>query len=329
MSRIFSWPYQLLAIYCHKNYSKFAGIKRVENHMHQNNTEKVRVIKHFCLLGAHFSIAKGLHNALYEAKAIKCNTLQIFTQSSNAWKQRILTQKEIKLFEQAKITTGIKAIASHTSYLINLAGYEKKKHGMSVHALKQELMRSSMLGIPFVVLHPGSHMGKGEKEGINRIAESINNIFAKTPDISSRLLLETTAGQGSSIGHTFERLASILDLVENKEKMGICLDTCHIFAAGYDIRNIKSYRKTINLFDNIIGINHLYFIHLNDSKKELGTRIDRHEHIGQGFIGLKAFKCFMNDKRFENIPKIIETPKEDAACNYDKTNLSKLRTLVM
>ena len=282
-----------------------------------------------CLLGAHFSIAKGLHNALYEAKALKCNALQIFTQSASTWKQRILTQKEIELFEQAKIITGIKAIASHSSYLINLANYENKKRSMSCNALKQELIRSSMLGIPFVVLHPGSHMGKGEKQGINRIAESINDIFAKTPEIRSRLLLETVAGQGSSIGHTFEQLALILDLIENKEKMGICLDTCHIFAAGYDIRNIKSYRKTINLFDNIIGINHLYFIHLNDSKKDLGTRVDRHEHIGQGFIGLKAFECFMNDKRFKNIPKIIETPKENATCDYDKTNLNKLRAMVV
>lgn len=281
------------------------------------------------LLGAHFSIAKGLHNALYEAKALKCTAVQIFTQSASTWKQRILTQKEIELFEHAKIITGIKAIASHTSYLINLAVFENKKHAMSLHALKQELIRSSMLSIPFVVLHPGSHMGKGEKYGINRIAESINNIFIKTPGITSRLLLETTAGQGSSIGHTFEQLALILDLVENKEKMGICLDTCHIFAAGYDIRSNKSYRKTIKLFDNIIGINHLHFIHLNDSKKDLGTRVDRHEHIGQGFIGLKAFEYFMNDKKFKNIPKIIETPKENAACDYDKINLNKLRAMVL
>ena len=281
-----------------------------------------------CLLGAHLSIAKGLHNALYEAKALGCTAVQIFTQSASTWKQRVLKQEEIRVFEQAKIKTGIKAIASHTSYLINLAGYENKKHGMSLHVLKQELVRSSMLGIPFVVLHPGSHMGKGEKEGINRIAESINDIFAKIPEIRSRLLLETTAGQGSSIGHTFEQLASILDLIENKEKMGICLDTCHIFAAGYDIRDIKSYRKTINLFDKIIGIKHLYLIHLNDSKKELGSKVDRHEHIGQGFIGVKAFECFMNDKRFKNIPKIIETPKENANCDWDKTNLNKLRAMV-
>ncbi|MEA3428328.1 MAG: deoxyribonuclease IV [Thermodesulfobacteriota bacterium] len=297
--------------------------------MHQKNTEKVKVIKNYCLLGAHFSIAKGLHKALYAAKALKCNALQIFTQSASTWKQRILTQKEIELFEQAKIITGIKAIASHSSYLINPASYDNRKHSMSCNALKQELIRSSMLGIPFVVLHPGSHMGKGEKHGIDRIAESINEIFAKTPDISSRLLLETVAGQGSSIGHTFEQLASILDLVENKEKMGICLDTCHIFAAGYDIRDAKSYRKTMQLFDDIIGINHLYFMHLNDSKKALGTRIDRHEHIGKGFIGLKAFEYLMNDKRFKNIPKIIETPKEIAACDSDQTNLNKLRAMVV
>ncbi|MBW2569208.1 MAG: deoxyribonuclease IV [Deltaproteobacteria bacterium] len=297
--------------------------------MHQKNTEKVKDITNFCLLGAHFSIAKGLHNALYEAKVLNCTALQIFTKSASTWKERIITEDEIDLFLEAKIKTGITSIASHSSYLINLAGYENKKRHMSCSALKQELLRSSMLGIPFVVLHPGSHMGKGEKEGIIRIAGNINKIFSETPGIKTRLLLETTAGQGSSIGHTFEHLASIIDMIKNKDRVGVCLDTCHIFAAGYDIRTKTSYLKTMETFDKIIGINQLYLIHLNDSKKELDSRVDRHEHIGQGFIGLKAFECLMNDKRFKNIPKIIETPKENAACDCDKTNLNKLRAMVM
>ena len=169
------------------------------NNMHR---KRLKDQKPPCLLGAHFSIAKGLDKALYEAKSYGCNTLQIFTKNANAWKERIVTQKEIENFEQAKLEIGITEIASHTSYLINLATPEKKKHKMSCNALSQELIRSSCLGIPYVVLHPGSHMGAGDKEGITRIAESINEIFAgifaKTPEINTRLLLETTAGQGSS-----------------------------------------------------------------------------------------------------------------------------------
>jgi len=290
--------------------------------------KKLKDQKPSCLLGAHFSIAKGLDKALFEAKSYGCNTLQIFTKNANAWKERIVKQKEIETFKQAKLETGITEIASHSSYLINLATPEKKKHKMSCYSLSQELTRSSYLGIPYVVLHPGSHMKVGEKEGILRIAESINQIFAKTPGISSRLLLETTAGQGSSVGHTFEQLASIIDKVEKKINPGICLDTCHIFAAGYDIRAMEYYRKTMDNFDSIIGLDRLCLIHLNDSKKELGSRVDRHEQIGLGYIGLDAFKYIMNDDRFIDIPKIIETPKRDTDKDWDETNLKLLRQMI-
>ncbi|MBW2562589.1 MAG: deoxyribonuclease IV [Deltaproteobacteria bacterium] len=285
-----------------------------------------------CLLGAHFSIAKGLDKALLEAASYGCNTLQIFTKNANAWKERIVTQKEIDNFEQAKLETGITEIASHTSYLINLATPEKKKHKMSINSLLQELVRSSNLGIPYVILHPGSHMKTGEKNGVLRIAESINEIFSKIPYICSRLLLETTAGQGSSVGYTFEQLASIIGKVENKTNLGICLDTCHIFAAGYDIRTMEYYRKTMDDFDSIIGLNRLCLIHLNDSKKELGSRVDRHEQIGLGYIGLDAFKYIMNDDRFVDIPKIIETPKGEPKGktdkDWDQINLKLLRQMV-
>lgn len=286
---------------------------------------KTADMKSVCLLGAHFSIAKGLHNALYKANALGCNTLQIFTKNASTWKERTLSQNDIDAFELAKKETGIKTIASHTSYLINMATDDKKKQHMSLNALTQELARSSMLGICFVVLHPGSHMGKGEKEGISRIADGINKIFDKTSGINTRLLLETTAGQGSSIGHRFEQLASIMGLIDNKDRIGICLDTCHIFAAGYDIRTQASYKKTLAAFDSIIGINNLYLFHFNDSKKGLGSRVDRHEQIGKGLIGLKAFELFMNDSRFCKIPKIIETPKEKGKeDDSDKTNLNRL-----
>ena len=280
------------------------------------------------LLGAHFSIAKGLHQALYEAETYGCTALQIFTKNTSAWKERTLTQEEIIRFDLARKETGITSIASHTSYLINLATPERKKHVMSCNALKQELIRSSLLDIPFVVLHPGAHLGKGKDQGIDKIALSINKIFAQIPDIRTRLLLETTAGQGSGLGHTFEQLALIMDKIENQARIGICLDTSHVFAAGYDIRTPETYRKVTDEFDAIIGLENLYVIHLNDSKKELGSRVDRHEHIGGGYIGIKAFELLMNDMRFWDIPKIIETPKQKDGPDTDKMNLNRLRSLV-
>ena len=280
------------------------------------------------LLGAHFSIAKGLHHALYEAETYGCTALQIFTKNTSSWKERALTQEEINRFDQAREQTGITSIASHTSYLINLATPERKKYDMSCNALKQELIRSSALDIQFVVLHPGAHLGKGKEKGIEKVALSINEIFAQTPGIQIRLLLETTAGQGSGLGHTFEQLASILDKIENQNRIGVCLDTSHVFAAGYDIRTPESYRKTTDAFDAIIGLENLYVIHLNDSKKELGSRVDRHEHIGKGYIGIKAFELLMNDMRFESVAKIIETPKKKDGPDMDKMNLNRLRSLV-
>ena len=280
------------------------------------------------LLGAHFSISNGLHNALYEAEKYGCTALQIFTKNTSTWKERTLTQEEITRFDKAREQTGITSIASHTSYLINLATPDRIKHVMSCNALKHELIRSSLLNIPFVVLHPGAHMGKGKEAGIEKVALSINEIFTQTPDIQTRLLLETTAGQGSALGHTFEQLASIIEKIENQNRIGICLDTSHVFAAGYDFRSSESYRKATDAFDEIIGFENLYVIHLNDSKKELGSRVDRHEHIGEGYIGIKAFELLMNDMRFWDVPKIIETPKQKDGPDRDKINLNRLRSLV-
>lgn len=280
------------------------------------------------ILGAHLSIAKGLHTAIYEAEKLNCNALQIFTKNAATWKEKRVTPDDIDLFKLAMKETGIKQIASHTSYLINLAATDKKKHAMSRKALHDELIRSSFLGIPYVVLHPGSHMGSGEQKGIEQISDSINEIFSGIPDLNTRLLLETTAGQGSGIGHSFEQIASILEKIENINKAGVCLDTCHIFAAGYDIRTGEVYNETIKIFDEIIGLQQLYLMHLNDSKKELGSRVDRHEQIGKGFIGLKAFELIMNDNRLRNIPKIIETPKGKEGNKMDRINLDTLVGLI-
>ncbi len=278
-------------------------------------------------LGAHFSIAKGLHQAILEAAAYGCDALQLFTKNSSTWKERELSADDIRLFDEARKKTGIYQIASHTSYLINLASPDEEKQVMSVAALRQELIRSSRLSIPYVILHPGSHMGSGEEAGITRIAEHVNRIYKDTPEIKTRLLFETTAGQGSSIGYRFEQLAMLLDRVENRKRTGICLDTSHIFAAGYDLRDKKTYQETLAAFDHIVGLKHLYVMHLNDSKKGLGSRVDRHEHIGRGQIGIAAFEFVMQDTRLANIPKIIETPKTKGGEDWDAVNLNCLRRL--
>ena len=217
-------------------------------------------------------------------------------------------------------------IAAHTSYLINIASPEKKKYEKSHKALEQELVRAADLGIQDVVLHPGAHMDSGRVEGIGRIAACINDLYKRLPAVETRVLLETTAGQGSSLGHTFEELAAMIEKIQRKDRIGVCLDTSHIFAAGYDIRDRKSFRETVAEFDKIIGLARLYLLHLNDSKKNLGSRVDRHEHIGRGCIGPDAFKFIMTDERLLDIPKIIETPKKADGIDWDRTNLEILRS---
>jgi deoxyribonuclease-4 len=281
------------------------------------------------LLGAHFSIAKGVQRSIEEAVSYGCNTLQMFTKNANTWKEREISGAEIELFQCSLKESGIARIASHTSYLVNLASPDPKKYAMSCEALKRELLRSASLSIPFVVLHPGAHMGLGEDKGTATIVSSINRIFCQTPDVKGRLLLETTAGQGSSLGHTFEQLAAILERVEQRDRVGVCLDTCHIFAAGYDIRSRVSYQKTIERFDDVIGLKQLFMIHLNDARKGLGSRVDRHQHIGAGRIGIEGFRALMNDPRFFDTPKIIETQKDTDGIDWDRINLDKLRGLMI
>jgi deoxyribonuclease-4 len=282
------------------------------------------------LLGAHFSIAGGLHKAILTASDYGCNALQIFTKNSNQWKERILTDEDIERFNEAREATGIQIICSHSSYLINLGSPEKSKFNRSIKALKHELVRSSQLSIPYVIIHPGSHMGKGEEKGLRRVALGINKTFDAVPKMTCRLLLETTAGQGSNLGYTFEHLAQISELVEEEEQIGFCFDTCHTFAAGYDLSTKKAYQKTMKAFNSIVGLDRLCAIHLNDAKKGLGSRRDRHEHIGKGAIGIEAFRCIMNDPRLKNVPKILETPKGKGKgrLDYDRMNLKRLRSLV-
>ena len=280
------------------------------------------------LLGAHFSIAGGLHRAVLTAAGYGCPVLQVFTKNANTWKERNLSPDEIDQFRLAKKDHGVFSVCSHTAYLLNLASPERSKFHRSIHALEQELVRSSQLDIAYVVMHPGAHMGDGEEKGLRRIARGINTVFDRKPDTSCRLLLEATAGQGSNLGHTFEQLAQIERWVEAREKMGFCLDTCHLFTAGYDIRTRRAYNKTMEAFDRTVGLDRLGVIHLNDAKKGLGSRVDRHEHIGEGAIGIDAFRFIMNDQRLRAIPKIIETPKKKGPVDCDRVNLRRLHSLI-
>ncbi|HKI50351.1 MAG TPA: deoxyribonuclease IV [Desulfobacteria bacterium] len=280
------------------------------------------------LLGAHFSIAGGLHKALYTARDYGCTAVQIFTKNASTWKERVLTDQDIEAFDTARRETGVTAIVSHTAYLINLGSPEKNNFDRAVDALRCELTRSFQLRIPMVVHHPGAHMGTGEAEGIARIAEGINRVLHESEGHGPQLLLETCAGQGTTLGHRFEQLAAISEKVEQSKRVGFCLDTCHIFAAGYDIRTEATYHTTLEAFDEILGLDRLKLIHINDALRKLGSRIDRHEHIGKGKIGSLGFSLIMNDERLAHIPKILETPKKANGIDWDQKNLGFLAGLL-
>jgi deoxyribonuclease-4 len=260
------------------------------------------------ILGVHVSIAGGLANAFREAEKVDCQVMQIFTKNSNQWSAKKISAEDVEQFKQEAQRTKIMPVA-HDGYLINLASPKSWIRKKSIAALNEELVRCDQLGIPYLIIHPGSHLGKGEKEGIKKIADGLNQILNKSK-FKAKILLETTAGQGTNLGYKFEQLADIRKLIKKKNQIGFCLDTCHIFAAGYDLRKKQVYAKTIKEFDQVAGLKNLYIIHANDSKKELGSRVDRHEHIGQGLIGKEAFKLLLSDKKLINIPKILETPKD-------------------
>ena len=280
------------------------------------------------LLGAHFSIAGSLQNALLTAQAYGCTALQVFTKNASTWKERRLSSQEIDQFHVVRKGTDARCICAHAAYLINLASPDQQKYERSIMALERELVRSSQLGITDVIMHPGAHMGAGEEKGLHRIADGICRVFDRVPENPCRLLLETMAGQGSNVGYTFEHLAAIADMVGDDDRLGFCFDTCHVFAAGYDLRTKKAYTQTMKAFDIALGLERLHVMHLNDAKKGLGSQSDRHEHVGEGHIGIKAFRLIMNDPRFEAIPKILETPKAKGPVDYDRLNLERLRSLI-
>ena len=277
------------------------------------------------LLGAHMSIEGGLYKALESGNALHCTTIQLFTKSNRQWHTKPLTKEEIKLFHDTQKRSSVKIVVAHASYLINLASPNMQTYKNSLKALSDELLRCNDLQIPYLVLHPGSAVTLSKEEGLAQIITGINDTFSNYTG-NTMLLLETMAGQGSSLGTTFQELAFIREKITHKNKIGFCFDTCHAFAAGYDFTNKDLYKKMWQEFDTIAGIEHIKAFHINDSKKELNCHVDRHEDIGKGAIGLEAFKLIMNDDRFIDIPKILETPKDSP--EDDLRNLETLKKLI-
>jgi deoxyribonuclease-4 len=279
---------------------------------------------HDDLLGAHISTKGGLHTVFERAAEINASALALFAKNSNQWKGKEMTDEDVMLFT-GKRTVG--PILTHASYLINLATTNPEFHRKSIEAMIDELDRAERLGIHAVVLHPGAHLGAGVDAGIEQIARSLDRIHAAIPDHKVVTLLETAAGQGSCLGCTFEELGRIIALVDDKARVGVCFDTCHVFASGYELRNRDDYERTIDALDRHVGTINVGAFHLNDSKKPLGSRVDRHEHIGEGEIGVEAFRFLLDDERFRGIPKLLETPKP-VEHESDKKNLSLLRSLL-
>ncbi|HIJ86883.1 MAG TPA: deoxyribonuclease IV [Desulfuromonadales bacterium] len=279
-------------------------------------------------LGAHMSISGGLHLAIDRAVAAGCSVLQIFTRNSNQWKGKAVSDADAALFRTKFTASGLRAVISHDIYLINLASPPGEMREKSLAAFRDELETCARLGINKIVMHPGSHLSDSPQAGLARVVEAFEQLFHEVPQFEGQVLIETTAGQGSNLGRTFEELAAIISASRYPEKFGVCFDTCHTFAAGYNTATEEGYRDTMEQFDRLIGLDRLHCFHLNDSKKGLGSRVDRHDHIGQGALGLNPFRFILNDPRFQSVPKILETPKGDND-EMDAVNLALLRGLVM
>lgn len=279
------------------------------------------------LTGAHMSVAGGLPNAIDRALAVRARAIQIFTKNASQWKGKTLTAKEIAAFRTAWEESGLAPAAAHASYLVNLASPDPALRKRSVRALADEIDRCDRLGIPHLVVHPGAHMGTGVTAGCDRAAESIDLARGIAPAPAVALLLETVAGQGTTLGRRFEELARIREGVSRRNLVQFCLDTCHVHAAGYDLVSERGWEETFLEFDAILGLESLRLIHVNDSKNERGSRVDRHEHIGKGRLGVAPFARILRDPRFRAVPKILETPKGKDGVVMDRRNLSLLRRL--
>jgi deoxyribonuclease-4 len=278
-------------------------------------------------LGAHMSIAGGVENAVLRGHSVGCEAIAMFTKNNNQWKAKLLTKEDAARFNAVLAETGIRPVVAHTSYLINLGSPVAALWKKSIASMEDELKRAELLGIPYLVLHPGSHMGKGVDWGVKRVADAFDRIHAKLPGLRVMTLLEHTAGQGNHLGHLFEELAQMRELIAEKKRIGVCLDSCHLFAAGYDLRAPATYTNVFKRFDDIVGIEHIKAWHLNDCKNDLGSRVDRHEHIGKGKLGKAAFRNILNDPRWRDLPGVLETPK-GPEMKEDVVNLRVLRGLI-
>ncbi len=280
------------------------------------------------LFGSHLSIAGGLYKAVDAATGLGMRAVQIFTKNQKTWAAPPLTTAAIDGWRTACDNAGFTQTVSHASYLINLASPDPAQRKKSVDLFVDEIRRCDALGVPWLVAHPGAHMGEGETAGIERIAKGLDTIFGRTKKSQTIVCLESTAGQGSSVGHKLEHLAEIIASSKHPERLAVCLDTAHLFAAGYDFRGRK-YAGFVKELDATVGVDHVKVWHINDSKKELGSRVDRHEHIGRGTIGDDGFRPLVRDKRWKNIPMILETPKgeDDEGTAWDAINMQRLRDL--
>ncbi|MFQ3592032.1 MAG: deoxyribonuclease IV [Gemmataceae bacterium] len=282
------------------------------------------------LLGAHFSIAGGFGTALREAAAQGCPALQIFTKPPNQWNGRPIRDEEAEAFRLAMPSHGIELAVAHDSYLINLASPDEGVRQRSIEAFAQEIARAELLGLAYLVMHPGSHLGAGEQAGLQRVIASFRELFQR-PEVQAvqvRVLVENTAGQGTNLGHRLEHLATILDAPGLEGKLGVCFDTCHAFAAGYDLRTAEQYTQIMKELDQQVGRERVRVFHVNDSVRGCGSRVDRHAGLGRGEIGLEAFRCLINDPWWQDRPFLLETPKsEEGNEEMDAVNLGILREM--
>lgn len=278
-------------------------------------------------LGAHMSIAGGVQRAIERGASVGCQAIQIFLKSNVQWAAKPYAAEEVRAFRDAQSASGIAPVFAHSCYLINLGATDATTYARSVAALVDEIRRADQLGVPFIVMHPGSHLGQGEAAGLRQVASALKKILKLTTGCAAKVALETTAGQGTNLGYRFEHLAEIIERADGNSRLAVCADTCHLFAAGYDIRTAKGGEKVFGELGRIVGFDRLVALHLNDSKGDFGSRLDRHEHIGKGKIGREGFRWIVNDARLRRLPMVLETPKGEDL-KEDAANLRLLRSLI-
>lgn len=282
------------------------------------------------IFGAHLSVAGGLHLALVEARRLQADAVQVFVKNQRRWNAPPLTDEQVSAFHAARRETGIRFVAAHASYLVNLASPDAALRDRSMQGLADELTRCHLLGIDALVFHPGAAMGDSESAAIERTASGLDAVFEAVGGGPTRVLVECTAGQGTTIGHRFDHLAAILAACRHAPRAGVCLDTCHLFAAGHDFRTAEGYCAMVESFDREVGLARVACVHTNDSVGALDSRVDRHEHIGEGRIGLEGFSHFLHDERFAAVPFILETEhgENEQGRDFNELNLERLRSLV-